>query len=72
MASVGDRNKNAKTDVETPDGVRLDPTGDGSNEKTVDYLKDAPEERPYDKAVTDEHREVLREQGVQVGKARKK
>lgn len=35
-------------------------------EKEVDVMKDAPPERPYGEAITDEHREFLRENGTVV------
>ena len=35
-------------------------------EKEVDFMADAPPERPYHEAVTDEHRQILAEAGIPV------
>jgi hypothetical protein len=64
MATVGSKAKKNETEgVHTDDGVPLNPTGDPGEENAVDYLKDAPEERPYEKAITQEHREFLDKEG---------
>jgi hypothetical protein len=36
-------------------------------EEAVDFMAEAPAERPYDEAVTDAHREHLAEHGIRVG-----
>jgi hypothetical protein len=37
---------------------------DEAQEQEVDFMADAPEERPYHEAVSDSHRELLAENGV--------
>jgi hypothetical protein len=49
MATVGDDSPKKKNEPK---------------EIEVDYMADAPKERPYEEAVTDEHRAFLREHGV--------
>ncbi len=42
---------------------------DSNEEPTVDFMADAPPERPYSEAITTEHRALLAENGITVGGA---
>jgi hypothetical protein len=41
-------------------------------EQEVDIMADAPAERPYSEAITDAHRETLRDQGIMIEEPKKK
>lgn len=53
-------------DPPAPDPLDLETGKRTTKENDVDYMADAPKARPYSEAITDEHRRVLKDEGVVV------